>query len=85
MLIHIVPVQGGWTSWVNAAPCSSLCADGTQTRVRNCTRPTPEYGGEDCIGDSKDTVQCGLDSCGNNIVCITIIRTYTPCTLIQYT
>ena len=67
VIIHdyVVPVQGGWTSWVNKSPCSSLCVDGTQTRVRNCTRPIPEYGGEDCIGESNDTIECGANSCGN--------------------
>ena len=72
MLLHTVPIQGGWSSWTNSTPCSSRCADGTQTRVRSCTRPTPAYGGEDCIGDSKETVHCGSNSCGNMHACIYI-------------
>ena len=67
-----MPVQGGWTSWVNTAPCSSRCADGMQTRIRSCSRPTPAYGGEDCIGDSKDAVQCGSNSCGIYIAIVYI-------------
>ena len=59
-----MPIQGGWTSWTNTSACSSQCADGTQTRARSCTNPTPANGGEDCIGYSKDSVQCGSNSCG---------------------
>ena len=67
---YIVPVQGGWTSWLNIPPCSSQCADGMQTRERGCTNPTPKFGGENCIGESADTVQCGSNSCGKYVICI---------------
>ena len=60
-----MPVQGGWTTWTSTSSCSSPCIDGTQNRARNCTRPTPEHGGENCIGNTTDVVSCGSNSCGN--------------------
>ena len=77
---NLVPIQGGWTSWINTSPCSSVCADGTNTRERSCTKPTPAYGGEECIGDFRDIVQCGSNSCGELIkiknYCYLAVLTY---------
>ena len=60
----IVPIQGGWSAWTVKTSCSSPCVDGRENRTRSCTNPTPEHGGEDCIGNSTDSIQCGQKSCG---------------------
>ena len=65
MSCFIVPIQGGWTSWAATSNCSGICVGSIQTRARSCTKPVPAHGGEDCIGNSTDTVECGTTPCGN--------------------
>ncbi|XP_052280866.1 SCO-spondin-like [Dreissena polymorpha] len=52
------PIHGGWTSWYAPTPCSASCGLGTQTKVRECTNPPPQYDGSFCVGPDKDTIKC---------------------------
>ena len=58
---HACPVDGGWTNWTDWTECggSSSCGiQGSQTRSRNCTNPTPAHGGMDCVGNIEELKQC---------------------------
>ena len=61
--------DGGWTTWENWAYCSLTCGSGTQSRARACSSPTPNNGGDDCIGDSTETKACSVTDCpGKHII-----------------
>jgi len=52
-------VNGGWSPW---GSCSVSCGGGSQTRT--CTNPSPENGGDDCVGSSRQA--CNTNGCGGN-------------------
>ena len=56
-------VDGGFTLWSDWSPCTVTCGGGTTTRDRTCTNPTPQYGGNQCDGDTSETTSCYTDSC----------------------
>ncbi|XP_041347702.1 coadhesin-like [Gigantopelta aegis] len=73
------PVDGGWTEfteWTDYDECSVLCGNGTkkQHRERDCTNPTPQYGGAECEGaDSEHQfVTCNEEACGDRCLKDTI-------------
>ncbi|XP_076096227.1 coadhesin-like [Mytilus galloprovincialis] len=41
-------VDGAWSDWGDWGDCSNACGSGTKIRTRDCTDPTPMYGGSDC-------------------------------------
>ena len=63
ILYNFVTVDGGWSEFGDWSECSSKCGGGTQTRTRTCTKPTPENGGADCVGDSTETRDCNTSGC----------------------
>ncbi|CAF1679281.1 unnamed protein product [Rotaria magnacalcarata] len=58
------PIDGGWSVWAQS-PCSSTCGIGYRVRQRNCTNPTPQFGGIYCLGSSMDTIFCNV----SNVTC----------------
>lgn len=60
-------VDGGWTDWTDWSDCSATCGQGDQVRRRNCTNPPPQYGGDDCEGESVETRSCHLRHCPGEI------------------
>ena len=63
---HPCPIAGGYTPWSNFSECSVSCGGGgTRFRIRNCTQPKPQYGGENCsnIGPPLETEVCHLTPC----------------------
>ncbi|KAJ8312198.1 hypothetical protein KUTeg_009571 [Tegillarca granosa] len=62
-----IDVDGGWTAWSNWTDCSVTCSNGTISRSRDCTNPSPQYGGNSCSGNSSET-----DECSTNVECPTI-------------
>ncbi|XP_071487728.1 A disintegrin and metalloproteinase with thrombospondin motifs 1-like [Diadema antillarum] len=54
-------VDGGWTEYSNFSECSRTCGTGVRVRIRNCTNPTPQWGGEPCVGDSHDYELCNQE------------------------
>ena len=75
------PIPGGYSPWSNFSECSVSCGGGgTRYRTRNCSKPEPRYGGQDCskIGPSMETVVCGVTPCpihGN----YSAWSAFTPC------
>lgn len=61
-----IAVDGGFSAWTVWDTCSVTCSLGTQTRTRDCTNPAPEFGGEDCAGDTLETQNCDEGTCPGN-------------------
>jgi len=57
------PVHGGWSEWSDYSACSHSCGLGTKSRVRFCSSPSPKDGGNQCVGDMKETSKCMLGEC----------------------
>ncbi|CAG2189551.1 HMCN [Mytilus edulis] len=51
------PVHGAWSVW-SENTCSVTCGVGTRLRSRNCSSLHPQYGGNNCTGNSTDHVTC---------------------------
>ncbi|XP_065656134.1 uncharacterized protein LOC136081827 isoform X2 [Hydra vulgaris] len=56
-------VDGGLSEWSPFSECSTSCGDGTKTRKRTCTNPTPSESGKDCIEPLIEIVNCTLGQC----------------------
>ena len=56
-------VHGNWTEWTSWSFCDVTCANGTKARERNCTDPEPQYGGDDCTGNSTEIGECYMGPC----------------------
>jgi len=59
-------VDGGLTEWTRFSPCSVSCGNGFQERVRYCTNPYPQHGGNGCIGNRTQTKPCTIEDCPVN-------------------
>ncbi|XP_072169938.1 LOW QUALITY PROTEIN: uncharacterized protein [Diadema setosum] len=62
------PIHGGWTSFTNVGDCSVECGgSGVQEQSRACSNPTPQYSGDQCVGDEVSYVSCqSPSSCSDN-------------------
>ena len=58
------PRHGHWGAWQPASWELTSCSGGYKTRHRNCDNPSPAYGGRDCVGSSKESIDC--DECEYN-------------------
>ena len=56
-------MNGGLSEWTGFSPCSVSCGTGVQSRVRYCTEPYPQHGGDECTGNSTDTKSCNIKDC----------------------
>lgn len=64
-------VDGEWSDWKDWSPCSTTCGAGTQERERTCTEPRPAFGGNDCVGVSRESKSCQARACPGNIIVLT--------------
>ena len=62
---HPCPVHGNYSEWTGFSPCSQSCGNGTKTRTRSCTNPSPQYGGNNCshYGNSSHVLACNTHHC----------------------
>jgi len=60
------PIDGGWTQWSMWSPCTVTCGGGRTYRGRNCTKPSPQFGGDRCPGAPIGAKQCGTIECPIN-------------------
>ena len=51
------PIHGNWTELDNFLPC----INGLERGFRTCTNPKPEFGGEECIGNTYILRNCTED------------------------
>ena len=49
-----------WSVW---SQCSVACGNGTRSRLRSCTSPTPRHGGEMCHGIRHMNETCINEAC----------------------
>ena len=65
----LIPVNGGYTAWTGFGACSANCGEGTYTRTRSCTNPSPAFGGDDCtsLGPDTETVSCKVKECPSKL------------------
>ncbi len=56
-------LDGNWTMWSNWASCSVTCGNGTISRTRFCTNPSPANGGSNCNGTATEQKFCSLALC----------------------
>nr|XP_047123596.1 semaphorin-5A-like [Hydra vulgaris] len=59
----VCPVKGDWSKWSKWSLCNQPCNGGVITRSRNCTNPSPKYGGTYCFGDYTQSEACSIKSC----------------------
>ncbi|XP_060072936.1 coadhesin-like [Ylistrum balloti] len=57
------PLDGLWTDWKAWSNCSAACGNGSMTRTRTCTNPSPSLGGRDCEGSDNETKDCMMMEC----------------------
>jgi thrombospondin motif-containing protein 13 len=55
-------VHGGWSEWSHSE-CSKTCGTGGMTKTRECNNPSPDSNGNDCIGDTIQTIECQTEAC----------------------
>ena len=71
MWIIFRAVDGEWSDWKDWSPCSTTCGAGTQERERTCTEPRPAFGGNSCVGVSRESKSCQARACPGNIIVLT--------------
>ncbi|XP_065653627.1 uncharacterized protein LOC136080642 isoform X2 [Hydra vulgaris] len=71
----LCPVNGEWTNWSEWSLCSQPCNVGETKRVRDCSKPKPQFNGLSCIGSAKETKMCSLRSCESTFVAMGIVLT----------
>ena len=64
ILAHfIIAVNGRWGLWSPYSSCTKTCGIGSKKRTRECTNPPPLAGGENCVGETEQIIQCNTNSC----------------------
>uniref|UniRef100_A0A8C3CJ78 ADAM metallopeptidase with thrombospondin type 1 motif 7 n=1 Tax=Cairina moschata TaxID=8855 RepID=A0A8C3CJ78_CAIMO len=56
-------IDGSWGPWSSWAACSRSCGAGVQSAERQCSSPTPKYGGRYCLGERKRFRICNIRPC----------------------
>ncbi|XP_072202052.1 A disintegrin and metalloproteinase with thrombospondin motifs 7 [Excalfactoria chinensis] len=59
-------IDGSWGPWSSWAACSRSCGAGVQSAERQCSNPTPKYGGRYCLGERKRFRICNIKPCPPN-------------------
>ena len=62
-LLILIIVDGMWSDWTAWSACPVSCSGGEYSRSRVCDSPAPQYGGQDCSGNSSETDNCNTEVC----------------------
>ncbi|XP_060603771.1 thrombospondin-1-like [Ruditapes philippinarum] len=62
----LCPVDGNWAAWSLWSSCDVTCSNGTQSRTRTCSNPTPVNHGLNCSGNDSETRKCFEITCPVN-------------------
>ncbi|CAG2223627.1 Tyrosine-protein phosphatase 1,Hemicentin-1,Coadhesin,Tyrosine-protein phosphatase non-receptor type 13,Tyrosine-protein phosphatase non-receptor type 5,Thrombospondin-2,Tyrosine-protein phosphatase non-receptor type 11,Thrombospondin-1,Mucin-like protein,Tyrosine-protein phosphatase corkscrew [Mytilus edulis] len=65
-LTVVCPVNGNWGGWNGWTRCSKTCGGGRKYRSRVCNNPSPNAGGLDCNGVSRENSSCSSYVCPVN-------------------
>lgn len=57
------PIDGGWSAWQAFGKCSRTCGGGIKKRYRHCNNPSPQNGGNYCVGERVGYRSCGATEC----------------------
>ncbi|XP_035284707.1 adhesion G protein-coupled receptor B1-like isoform X1 [Anguilla anguilla] len=57
----LIAVHGAWDEWSPWSLCSSTCGRGYRDRSRTCKQP--QFGGDPCVGPTKQTKFCNIAVC----------------------
>lgn len=74
-------VDGGFTPFSNFSSCSKTCGGGTQSRLRSCSNPEPQFGGKNCSGNYKETRECNTQPCPSKFDSSCLVRHSNGCFL----
>ena len=55
-------MDGAWTTWTDWSTCSLTCGIGSYSRTRSCSNPYPTSGGQDCVGEARETSSCSIST-----------------------
>ncbi|EFO16610.1 hypothetical protein LOAG_11893 [Loa loa] len=56
-------IEGGWRDWSAWSICSVNCGHGLQRRWRLCDSPIPQNGGNLCVGNFVEFLDCNAGNC----------------------
>ncbi|MCP9257761.1 hypothetical protein DINM_001015 [Dirofilaria immitis] len=71
-------VEGGWRDWSAWSLCSASCGYGLQRRWRLCDSPIPQNGGNLCVGNFVEFLDCDAGNCTESTA-ITVATNDTLC------
>ncbi|KAK3749924.1 hypothetical protein QZH41_017377 [Actinostola sp. cb2023] len=54
-------IHGNWTNWAKWTPCSVTLGSGVRKRYRFCIAPAPSNGGQPCIGNAAQYIECSVN------------------------
>ena len=60
-LPSFLTVHGQWGAWGNYTECSHSCGSGKKQRLRLCDSPAPDYGGDQCVGEPVEIINCNTE------------------------
>ena len=63
LYLLFLAVNGSWSGWSDWSLCSVTCGSGVITRTRDCTHPSPLFGGQNCSGEDTETQPCNRTTC----------------------
>ena len=85
--LHL-PVDGEWGPWSSWSSCPAGlqccgpdCDAGSQTRERTCT--PPQYGGQDCEGQSQETRGCPSRDCPGRVRLVSVLKIVSSPKILQ--
>lgn len=58
-----LPVDGGWSAWIETQGCNKTCGGGILIQSRTCTSPPPSNGGANCTGNTEQSLACNQEAC----------------------
>ena len=61
-------VDGSWSNWQSWSKCSVTCANGTQTRARQCDFDPRYPKGSNCSGIDNETKSCDQGQCPGEVL-----------------
>lgn len=54
-------IHGGWSCWSTWSSCTGGGSKRIHSRSRSCSNPSPQNGGQHCIGEATETSECDYD------------------------
>lgn len=60
---NLRPIDGQWGNWGDYGDCSRTCGGGIKKKFRECNNPSPQNGGNYCIGERVKYKNCGTKEC----------------------